>query len=47
LTIRDFFAIRPAAATHLCFDIADLTPADSRSRGFSGVGAANHSANGD
>jgi hypothetical protein len=29
-----------AAARHLSFDIADLTPADPGSRGFFGVGAA-------
>jgi hypothetical protein len=40
LTIAAFDAIRSAAARHLCFDIADLTPADPRSRGFFGVGAA-------
>jgi hypothetical protein len=40
LTISDLFAIRPAAARHLDFDIADLTPADPRSRGLCSVGAA-------
>jgi hypothetical protein len=40
LTIGGFDTISPIAATHLCFDIAYLMPADPRSRGFSGIGAA-------